>query len=328
MFAVSCSKEPVVQPPPYDDSYDLIIPPGFSQMLIPEDNLLTNARVLLGKQLFFDKRLSRDFSMSCASCHHPQLAFSEQLPISVGVNGTVGMRNSPTLANVGYLTALFAEGGIPSLELQAIAPIIEEHELNLDFLTLIERLESDEQYRRLFEIAYQSPPTALTIVKAISSFERTLISGNSTYDQYTFQGNLNALTESQIRGKNLFFSDELACSSCHSGFLFTNQSKQNIGLYDVYQDEGLARLTSNPDDIGKFKVPTLRNIEVTAPYMHNGSLATLEEVVEHFNTGGVGHANQSDLVKPLNLNEQEKQDLVNFLKSLTDHTFLNNPEFQ
>jgi len=315
----------VVQPAPYDDAFVLNLPPGFPEMPVPTDNQLTNARVLLGKQLFFDKRLSSDFSMSCASCHHPELAFAEQLPISIGVNGAMGMRNSPTLANVGYLTALFAEGGIPSLELQAIAPIIEVHELNLDFLSLIDRLENDEQYRMLFEIAYQSPPTALTIVKALSSFERTLISGNSPYDQYTYQGNPNALNESQIRGLNLFFSDELACGSCHSGHLFTNQSMENIGLYEFYEDEGLARLTSNPDDIGKFKVPTLRNIEVTAPYMHNGSIATLEDVVEHFNAGGVGHENQSDWVKPLNLSEQDKADLVNFMKSLTDHTFLNNP---
>jgi cytochrome c peroxidase len=325
---VSCSKDPVVPVLPFDDTYELKIPQGFPPMEIPTDNELTMSRILLGKRLFFDKKLSKDFSISCATCHHPELAFSEHVPISIGVNGAVGLRNAPSLANVGYLNAFFAEGGVPSLELQALGPVIEAHEFDMDFETLISRLNADEDYRRMFNAAYQSAPTVETFVKALSSFERTLISGNSPYDQYKYQGNLNALNESQIRGMNLFFSDELACGSCHSGHLLTNQSMQNIGLYEFYEDNGLARLTSNSGDIGKFKVPTLRNIEVTAPYMHNGSLAALEEVVEHFNTGGVGHANQSDLVKPLNLNEQEKADLVNFLKSLTDQTFLNNPEFQ
>lgn len=323
---MSCTKDSALPALPFDDAFELRIPQGFPPMEIPVDNELTMSRVMLGKRLFFDKRLSKDFSISCASCHHPELAFSEQVAISIGVNGAIGLRNAPSLANVGYLNALFAEGGVPSLELQALGPVIEVHEFDMDFETLISRLSDDEEYVRLFNIAYQQLPSAEAFVKAISSFERTLISGNSPYDQYKYQGNSNALNESEIRGMNLFFSDELACGSCHSGHLLTNQSMQNIGLYNIYEDEGLARLTSNPDDVGKFKVPTLRNIEVTAPYMHNGSLATLEEVVDHFNVGGVGHENQSEWVKPLNLNEQDKADLVNFMKSLTDHTFLNNPQ--
>jgi cytochrome c peroxidase len=327
LILAGCAKSPE-EVPMVDRPFILDIPEGFSAMPVPADNQLTVKRVELGKRLFYDKQLSRDFSVSCASCHHQQLGFAENVAISVGVNNAVGLRNAPTLANVGYLNALFAEGGIPSLELQAIAPIIEVHEMNLDFETLIQRLSSQADYLQLFELAYNSPPTSHTIVKALASFERTLISGNSRFDEYYFQNKTDALSQSEIRGMNLFFSEELACSSCHSGFLFTNQSLQNVGLYDIYEDEGLARLTSNPEDAGKFKVPTLRNIEVTAPYMHNGSIATLEQVVEHFNQGGVGHPNQSELVKPLNLNEEEKADLINFLKSLTDQEFLNNPSFR
>jgi cytochrome c peroxidase len=322
----ACSKEPV-EPTLVERPFRLKVPEGFAEMPVPEDNQLTVARVELGKKLFFDKMLSRDFSVSCASCHHPNLGFAETNPISLGVNNAIGMRNAPTLANVGYLTALFAEGGVPSLELQAIAPIIEQHEMNLDFATLIERLENNSQYTELFQLAYNANINAQTIVKALASFERTLISGNSKYDQYFYQGKTGVMNESELRGMELFFSDALACSNCHSGFLFTNESMQNIGLYVDYEDEGLARLTAESMDIGKFKVPTLRNIEVTGPYMHNGSISTLEEVIEHFNAGGEGHENQSEWIKPLNLTEQNKADLVNFLKSLTDEEFLNNPLF-
>lgn len=328
LIAQGCKQEPPAKEAPVAVPFHLQLPPGFPEMPVPEGNELTTDRVALGKRLFFDTRLSSDFSLSCASCHVPARAFSGEDAIAIGVGGAAGLRNSPTLANVGYQQALFAEGGVPTLELQAIAPIVEAHEMNLSFAELIDRLYADEDYPDMFLKAYNEPISALVITKALAAFQRTLISGNSRFDQYHYQGITNALNESEIRGMNLFFSDSLSCGSCHSGFLFTNQGFENIGLPDYSEDEGLARLTDNPEDIGRFKVPTLRNIAVTAPYMHNGSLATLNEVIDHFVSGGSGHPNQSELIKPIGLSEQEKSDLVNFLNALTDETFINDEQFQ
>lgn len=309
-------------------AYELALPPGFLPPAIPEDNALTVGRVALGKRLFFDAQLSVDKTLSCASCHLPERAFTETNPISIGVNNAVGLRNAPSLANVVYQKALFAEGGVPSLELQAIAPLTEAHEMNIDLETLLERLSADGSYVEQFREAYNTDPNTASLVKALASFQRTLISGNSRFDQYHYQGNNYALNASEIRGMDLFFSEEVGCDNCHSGFLFTDQTFQNIGLYDEYADEGRARLTEQPEDIGKFKVPSLRNIEVTAPYMHNGSMATLEEVVAHFNAGGSGHPNKSEYVKSLELTDSEQQDLVHFLMTLTDESFLNNPDYK
>lgn len=328
LLIAGCKRDGNFYEPAVDPVFTLDIPTGFPTPPVPEDNQLTRARVELGKRLFFDPQLSSDNSISCATCHQPQLAFAETNPISIGVNQSAGIRNASSLANVAYQQGLFAEGGIPSLELQAVAPITEAHEMNMDFSDLMHRLEADEDYVQLFQKAYQTPPTTQSTVKALASFQRTLLSGNSRFDQYYYQGKTDALNDSEIRGMELFFSDETNCSSCHSGFLFTDQSFANIGLYTNYADEGRARLTATPGDIGKFKVPSLRNIAVTAPYMHNGSMETLAEVIEHFNSGGAGHDNQHELVKPLGLTEMEKADLVAFLESLTDEAFLTNMQHQ
>ncbi len=328
MLIVACKREehPRIQSETW--SFDLDIPLGFPAPPVPENNPLTHAGVELGKKLFFDPQLSADNTISCGTCHQPQLSFAENIAISAGVNQTEGIRNAPSLANVAYQHGLFAEGGIPSLELQAVAPITEVHEMNMNFIDLMHRLESDDVYVDLFQKAYQTPPTAESTVKALASFQRTLLSGNSRFDQYYYQGKTEALNASEIRGMELFFDKETYCSSCHSGFLFTDQTFANIGLYTAYEDVGRARLTADPADVGKFKVPSLRNIAVTAPYMHNGSMQTLEEVVEHFNSGGVGHENQHNLVKPLNIDDQQRADLVNFLHSLTDESFLHNLQWQ
>lgn len=308
--------------------YELSIPAGFSAPEIPDDNPLTYEAIALGKRLFYDPQLSGDHSVSCASCHQPERAFADSEPIAIGMGGALGVRNSPSLANVAYQKALFAEGGVPSLELQVLAPLIEEHEMNMDFDELIVRLEADEQYTLLFQRAFNTPPTLGGMAKALASFQRTLISGDSRFDKYFYRGDESVLSASEIRGMDLFFSESTGCSNCHSGFLFTDQGFQNIGLYSEYADPGRMRLTGDPADAGKFKVPSLRNIALTAPYMHNGTLNTLLEVVEHFNNGGAGHQNQNEWVQPLNLNEQERLDLVSFLETLTDEKFVNNPEFQ
>lgn len=316
----ACQREPVLQEAGLDAPFLPEIPPGFPPMPVPDDNKLTIARVELGKRLFFDKQLSSDFSISCASCHEPERAFAHNVAVSPGVGGGMGTRNAPTLANVGYQQAFFAEGGIPTLELQVIAPITEAHEMNMTFEELTERLAKDATYLEAFERAY-GEISAANIARALSSFQRTLISGNSPYDQHVYQGK-DVLCEAALRGMELFFSDEASCGNCHSGHLLSNEGFENIGLYQDYADPGRMLLTELPEDAGKFKVPTLRNVALTAPYMHDGSMETLEEVVEHFNQGGAEHANQSEWVRPLNLSEQQRADLVAFLHTLTDMRFI------
>ncbi len=308
--------------------YDLYLPNGFPMPDFPDDNELTKARVALGKKLFYDPILSRDSSLSCASCHKPALAFADNVAISPGVEGRLGLRNSPTLGNVAYLTLINKDGGVPKLDFQPLVPIEDENEMDLHPLVAAERLNAHPDYPVLFLKAYDRDAHPFTITRALGAFMRILISGNSPYDQYTYQGNESALSAAQVRGKDLFFSERLSCGNCHTGFNFTNNQFENNGLYEDYEDDGRQRVTGLPEDDGKFRIPTLRNIEKTAPYMHDGSLSTLEAVVDHYNAGGSGHHNKSPLIKPLNLSAQEQSDLIAFLKSLTDESFLTNPEFQ
>lgn len=309
-----------------DRPYELVLPAGFPMPEIPEDNQLTHYRVELGKLLFHDTRLSRDETISCASCHLQSEAFADHEPLAVGIDNRVGMRNTPTLTNVAYNDRFFADGGVPSLELQVLAPIPNENEHDFTTLEIIERLKDDDQVQMMSSLAYGREFDGYVITRAIASYERTLISGNSRFDQFYFQGMDDALTQQELDGWNLF--QENQCASCHSGFNFTDNSYHNIGQYEAYEDAGRERISMDEADNGKFKTPTLRNIELTAPYMHNGSMETLEDVVDFFNTGGVGHVNQDELITPLDLTSSEKESLIAFLKTLTDYEFVTNPEFQ
>ncbi len=318
----SCKTKPIDIP--NDMPYVLNYPAGFSAMNIPSGNELTVKRIELGRLLFFDNRLSADSTVSCGSCHLRQHAMADDKALSIGINGRVGMRNAPSLANVGYHPNFFKDGGATTLETQILAPIEDENEMGFSVPDALNRLKQIPQYAQLAQIAYGRDFDAFVLTRAIAAFERTMLSGNSRFDQYYHQGKTNALNESEKRGMNLFFSERAQCSGCHSGFDFSDYSFKNIGLYEMYADSGRERVTLNPLDKGKFKTPSLRNVEVTAPYMHDGSVNTLEEVVEHFNSGGKNHPNKDALMQPLGLSAQEKNDLVNFLKSLTDHDFLNN----
>lgn len=320
LFVYGCKKDESI---PYQQQ----IPSWFPEMEIPAENQLTRARIELGRKLFYEPLLSLDTTVSCGKCHQLSKGLTDGLPISVGVNDALGLRNAPTLANVGYSPRFFHDGGVETLELQSQQPIFSVEEMNFTIAGFLERISEDEEYQRMFREAYNREPDAFGISRAIASFERTLISGNSRFDQFEYQGDQTALNESEIRGRNLFFSSKTECSSCHVAPLLTNYEYGNIGLYQNYADSGRARISHLEEDKGKFKVPTLRNVELTGPYMHNGSIQTLEEVVEHFNLGGVGHPNQSEKVKPLNLTSQEKSDLVAFLKSLTDSAFITNEAF-
>ena len=305
--------------------YSLAVPMGFPYPKIPEDNQLTTARIELGKQLFFDPILSRDSSISCASCHFQQYAFADNKVISPGIEGRLGFRNAPSLANAAYRERLFYDGGVPSLELQVVAPIEDHNEMDFNLLAAVERLIQHEDYPRLIKKAYGTEPTIYALTRAIAAYERTLLSGNSAFDKYYYRGDSNALTAEEKRGKDLFFSARTKCSSCHSGFNFSNEEFINIGLYaDFSDDTGRKRVTALEADEGKFKVPSLRNVALTAPYMHDGSMPTLADVIDFFDSGGHPHPNKSPLIQPLGLSATEKTELIAFLNSLTDWDFVNN----
>lgn len=316
----SCDKEEVV--------HEVVhVPNWFPELPVPTDNLLTAERVALGRRLFYDPLLSSDSTVSCASCHLQTLAFSDGLPVSFGVADRPGLRNAPTLTNVAYVPELNADGGIPTLEMQAQVPIFAHEEMDFTIAGFLDRIADDATYTAQFQAAYGREPDAFGISRALAAFQRTFISGASRFDQFEYQGMTDALSEAGQRGRELFFSNTTDCSHCHTPPLFTTFDYANIGLYPTYADSGRARITRLPQDNGKFRIPTLRNIALTAPYMHDGSIATLRGAVEHFNNGGVGHGNQSEYVRQLHLTPLQVDDLVTFLHALTDQGFVNDPRF-
>lgn len=321
LLLASCSKDSALQVPELQP-YSLKVPIGFPMPEIPADNAMTENRVNLGKMLFFDKSLSLDSSISCGSCHFAENAFTDPKRFSLGVGDSIGTRNAMPLFNVAYNRSFFWDGGVPTLELQALAPIENHLEMNLSLLEAEARIKKNPQYIEAFKKAYNREPDLYGLVRAIAAFERTLLSGNSRYDQYTFQNNKSALTEAEIRGMSIFFGERAECFHCHTGFNFTDQTFQNNGIYAEYADPGRARITSRNLDVGKFKVPSLRNLSYTGPYMHDGSMNTLEEVLQHYMSGGKNHPNQSPLIRPFTLSEQEQKDLIAFLKSLDDEDFV------
>lgn len=325
LVVISCRKGEEVEPLYIPALME--IPKGFPEVVFPEGNEFTKKRWDLGKRLFYDTSLSQDSSISCASCHRASLAFSDEVAFSLGVGGELGTRNSPSLANVAYQPYFTREGGVPTLEMQVLVPIQEHNEFNFNILLIADRLSTDSSYVKMAQDAYNREIDAFVITRAIACFERSLLSGYSPYDQYHHYNRPSSLSAAAIRGMDLFFSERTNCSKCHGDFNFTNYAFENNGLYEVYSDEGRFRLTGEASDRALFKVPSLRNVELTAPYMHDGSLETLKEVIEHYESGGKNHPHKSELVKPLNLSESEKQDLVEFLKSLTDETFISNPLF-
>lgn len=303
------------------------LPAGFPALPVPADNKLTPERIALGKKLFFDKRLSSSQEVSCGSCHLQEHAFADPRTISIGVHGRTGTRNAPPLVNLAYNTSFFWDGGVPTLEQQAIAPIINPLEMDMKMEDVAARLKLDPEYVAMFRQAYDMEPSPEGITKGLASFVRTLVSGNSRYDRYE-RGDKSALNESEKRGREIFFGESGECFHCHVGFNFTNNNIQNNGLYAEYADKGRYLVTEKDRDIGKFKVPSLRNIAQTAPYMHDGSVATLEKVVEHYVSGGMANPNLDPIIHPLRLDARDQADLVAFLKSLSDEEFLANPKFR
>jgi cytochrome c peroxidase len=304
------------------------IPAGFPKIEFPDDNQFTIERWKLGKKLFYEKALSLNNTVSCGSCHNPELAFSDDVALSLGDSGKVGRSNAPTLANVAYHPYFTRAGGVPTLEMQILVPIQEHDEFNTNIVDIAERLKQIPEYVEAAQNSYNREMDPFVITRAIAAFERSLISGNSRYDAYIQNGDFDVLNDQEKRGLQLFLSDKTNCSKCHTGFDFTNYAFENNGLYTDYTDLGRFRVTGVETDRAKFKVPSLRNIELTAPYMHDGSMLTLESIVEHYNSGGAIHPSKSQFVKPLGLTQEEKDDLVAFLKSLTDAAFAGNSAFR
>ena len=287
---------------------------------IPQDNPMTQEKIELGRILFFDKRLSANNTIACASCHIPALAFTDGQPVSTGIHNQQGGRSAPTAINRGFSVAQFWDGRAATLEDQSIglfANLIEHGFVNHD--QLVTKITGIQGYKRLFKNLYGSSTiTKEQIGKAIATFQRTLISGNSSFDRFDYDGDEKAISESAKRGKNLFF-DKARCNLCHMGTNFSDEKFHNIGIgWDDSDtlDLGRYRVSKNEKDLGAFKTPTLREISKTAPYMHDGRFASLEEVIEHYNKGGVKNPFLDNQLIPLNLTKSEVKDLVAMLRSL------------
>jgi len=291
----------------------------------PADNPMTAEKIALGRKLFFDKRLSNDNTVACVDCHFPEKAFTDGKAISDGVGGQHTERNAPSILNSAYLPSIMFDGELKTLEMQVIVPIQEHSEMASNMLQLIKELRAIPEYeaaaKRIFNRSFD--PWVLT--RSIAAFERSLVSQNSPYDRY-LAGDSLAMTVSQRRGLRLF-SDELYCIECHPGPHFTTYSTENNGLYvDYGKDQGRYRINNLESDIGLFKVPSLRNLILTSPYMHDGSIKTLNEVLDHYVKGGAKHPNQSKKVTAFTISDQQRKDLLNFFEALTDTSYLK--EFQ
>lgn len=332
----------------------------------PADNPVTPAKVELGRHLFYDKRLSADETMSCATCHEQARAFTDGKQTAVGVTGEVSKRNSMALANVAYFPTLtWGNPQIEALERQALIPIFGEHPVEMGMVgkegLLFECLQAEPVYQKLFPAAFPEQAqggaaqlySLSTITKALAAFQRTLLSFNSPYDRYKYSKEKNALSPAAKRGEALFFGEKMECYHCHAGLNFTDNIQHaklafaekgfhNTGLYNengkgTYPvgHEGISEFTGRQDDMGKFRTPSLRNVALTAPYMHDGSIATLEEVIRtHYakkgravNRGKAPNPLRSPLIAGFQVSEQEVRDLSEFLKSLTDDDFVKNPKF-
>ncbi len=348
MLSISCKKEPEESTniPAGTTAYTLQHPAYFGKSYtIPSDNQMTNEAVDLGRHLFYDPILSKDKTVSCATCHQQKFGFSDPLALSVGVDGKTGTRHSMTIINSLWQDKFFWDGRTNSLEQQALEPIINPVEMNLPLNDAVLRLNGSAFYRNKFKTAYSTETiTASLLANALAQFERTLISGNSKYDQY--KRNEYTLTASEKRGLTLFYihpepSENLRggnCGDCHSGFLTSDRGFHNNGLdVSFLNDQGLEEFTNLATDNGKFKTPTLRNIAVSAPYMHDGRFNNLEEVLDHYNEHIQPSATLDPLISlgsnetngtSLALTAQEKKDIIAFLHLLTDDEFLNNPKFK
>jgi cytochrome c peroxidase len=336
--------------------YSWNLPPGFPPPSVPADNPMSIGKVKLGARLFRERRLSVTGAYACVSCHQPRLAFTDGNAKAVGATGGQTRRSAMSLANVAYNAAYtWSDATVRTLEMQMLQPLFNEHPVEIGLkdreVQVVELLSADAEYKEMFSAAFPggaAPVSIANVIKAIAAFERTLISGRSPFDRYVFDDDQNALSSSAKRGMTLFYSARSGCAQCHSGLNFSGPLRYqghvrvtalmaNTGLDNMSRrgvksesDFGLMELTHNRADRGKMRVPTLRNVALTAPYMHDGSIATLAEVIEHYAAGGRHRsgaaAAQNHLVdrriRALHLSADEKLDLIAFLECLTDPGFV------
>ncbi|MDH5526577.1 MAG: c-type cytochrome [Nitrospirota bacterium] len=300
-------------------------PAGLDPVAFPAGNPQTSEKVALGTRLFFDPRLSGDGTVACASCHNPALGWSNGLSLAFGVRGQTGIRSAPTILNAAYADTLFWDGRAGSLEEQATGPLVNPVEMGNTLSGVVDAISSIPAYGPFFESAFgDRKVTVERIVQAIAAFERTLVSGASPFDRYKYKGERSALTASQIRGMELFREKERAnCAKCHrfddfsadlTDFRFHNVG---VGMDHPQPDIGRQAVTGNPEDRGAFRTPTLRNVAATAPYMHDGRFATLEQVVDFYIRGATPNPNLDINIQPFELTDAEKADLIAFLNALT-----------
>ncbi|WP_240609329.1 cytochrome-c peroxidase [Flavipsychrobacter stenotrophus] len=284
-------------------------------------------KVQLGEMLFFESQLSATRQLSCASCHIPEHGFADTVAFSKGINGRLGKRNAPSCTNLSGRPYLFYDGRAATIEEQVKFPIEDANEMGIPIGEVVKRLNKDREYASLFKAIFNEPPTEENLKAAIAAFERTLETSHTPFDRY-MNDDSTAISASAIRGRELFMGTKAKCFDCHFSPDFTGDEFRNIGLYDGVQftDEGRAAISKDKNDLGKFKVPGLRNVAVTRPYMHNGMFKTLREVIDHYDDPfkAVPHPINIDtlLQNPLHLTEMEKQDLENFLLTLTDDRFI------
>ncbi len=348
----------------YDRGYRWPLPEGMPAPPVPSDNAMSDIKVALGRRLFYDTRLSVNQTIACATCHRQELAFTDGRARSVGATGELHPRGAMTLVNAGYASRLtWANHLLDRLEVQALTPMFGEEPIEMGMAgresQIVELIGTDAYYQETLPEAFPAdsdPYSVLNTVRALAAFVRSIISFDSPYDRY-LRGDQTALDASQIRGMQLFFSEKLECFHCHGGFNFTDSSTHadaviesvgyhNTGLYNIGDtgayppdNTGLYDLTGERRDMGRFKAPSLRNIAMTAPYMHDGSMQTLAEVVLHYERGGrmlatgpnAGNGSRnpykSEFVRGFEVTEQETADLIAFLASLTDETLLQNSRY-
>jgi cytochrome c peroxidase len=329
-----------------DAGYDWPLPDWMPPPPVPADNPMSAEKVELGRHLFYDARLSRDGTVACASCHVQDLAFTDGRAVSEGINGIAGAKNAPSLANVGYLPVLtWANPHMDSLEFQALIPIFGENPDEMGGVgqeeAIFAILADDPFYAAAFPATFpdRPAPDLFTVTRALAAFQRSLISVGSPYDRFKRLGEEEAISDAAKRGEQLFFDHRFECYHCHSGVHFTDTIQtalmpegevgyHNTGLYADYSPRapGLIGITGRPQDAGRFRTPSLRNVAVTAPYMHDGSIPDLRSVIAHYASAGrADHPMKDGMIQGFRASDAEIADLIAFLESLTDEEFLTDP---
>ncbi|MBC8872202.1 MAG: cytochrome-c peroxidase [Planctomycetes bacterium] len=320
---------PTTDTPAEDAAAETKVLLGLPPVPVPEDNPMTDEKIELGKLLYFDKRLSKDGTIACATCHDPKMAWTEHKPTSTGIGDQVGGANSPTVINAAYAPAQFWDGRAASLEEQALGPIENPIEMGHKLDNMIPQLNEIAVYNERFQQVFGTDVTKEGIAKAIATFERTILSGNSPYDKFK-DGDEDALTDAQKKGMKLF--DDVGCSTCHAPPIFSNYKYYNAGVGSGKEtpDEGRKAVTGDDKDMGKFRVPMLREVANTGPYFHDGSCDTLEKAVAMMAGGGIANDNLSGMLKGIGdegPSAEDQANIVEFLKALSgEYPIIDPPE--